>query len=137
MLSFATLDRSLKIERNAVNNFSSKTQLVSLKLPALEKLIQERSLVALSISESRNESCDVIRLLDRHLHKFAFFQKRVHPRIRLPALRALFRRRRRFRRNTQQSQRQHRCSNKDEPIFFHDTARPNRTPRSPPHQVRE
>src|ERR1700730_2780931 len=67
LLPFAALHRPLKIERNPVNNLSRKAQLVSVKLATLEELIEEGSLVAVSVAEPGNESGDVSRLLDRHL----------------------------------------------------------------------
>ena len=83
ILPFSALDRALKVELAPVNNFRRETQVISLELARLEKLIQKGSFVALAVAESRNESRDVPRFLHRQLHKFAFFQKRVHPRIRL------------------------------------------------------
>src|SRR3984885_5065181 len=149
ILSLTAFHCALKVEGKPVNNFSGKTQLVSLEFRALEKLIQKRSLVAFSIAESRNEARDMPRLFHRHLHKFPFFQKRIHPRKRLPTLGVLFSRQGRFarlgarvsrptrllgtyfRRNTQPSQPKHQSSNTDEVDFLHDTARLNRNSEAP------
>src|SRR5713101_7895799 len=143
ILPLATLDRPLKVEHHSVNNVRRETQLVPLQLAALEKLIQKRSLVALPITEARNESRDVSRILHRHLHKFALFQKRVHSRILMPTFSVRLRSRcpRRFRllrsqfQSTQHSEPEHQRENKSEVDSFHDTAQLNRIPSSPPHQT--
>src|ERR1035438_3004296 len=63
ILTFAALDRPLKVERHSVNNLRREAQLVPFQLAALEELIQKCTLVALSVAESRNESRDLSRIL--------------------------------------------------------------------------
>src|SRR5208337_202883 len=64
-----------------MHNLSRELQLAAVEFAALEKLIQKRSLIALTVSESRNESGNAAVVFHRHLYKFAFFQERVHPGI--------------------------------------------------------
>src|SRR5271157_1168400 len=66
-----------------MHNLSREVQLVAIELAALEELIQKRSLIALTVSESRNEAGDASVIFHGHLYKFAFLQERVHPGISL------------------------------------------------------
>src|SRR5260370_6533936 len=81
ILSFASLHRALEVEPDAVDGLGGEADLISFEIACLEELIEERALVALAVSISRDESRQVNSIFDGHLHKFAFFQEGVHPRI--------------------------------------------------------
>ena len=74
----AALDRALELVPHSVHGLGAEGQLLPLELTLLEKLIEERALVAFPIAVTRNEAGHPSRVLQVDLHEFTIPQEGVH-----------------------------------------------------------
>ena len=77
ILAFASLDRSPKFERCAVDGLGGKDELVGIEVSGLKKVIQKNTAIAFRVAVARNKAGNASLVFYGDLYELAIAQKTV------------------------------------------------------------